>query len=767
MNSESVVKRLNALKTLMKQKNIDYYLIPTGDYHGSEYVSEYFKVREYFSGFTGSNGTLLVGPLETCLWTDGRYFIQAEKELDGTGIFLRKIGEKDVPTIGEYLKENVKSGETIGFDGQVVTAAFGRKLEETLSDKGVSFSYEEDLAETLWIDRPSFIKNDILLSKDEIGLYGKSAVNKLKEVREKMQEAKSTALILSKLDDIMWFFNIRGRDVECNPVSFSFAIVTMTEVCLFVGEQAINGELLVKMQKDGVTLKPYHTFLSSLKTLNLGKKIWMCENSISYAVYKCFAQEDLYLHSNPTETMKALKNETELQNIRDFYIKDSVAVTKFIYRMKKEREQISQGKYMTEYDAMLWMDELRKEIPGYLDKSFTTISAYGENAAMMHYEAKKEEYIRLIITQVVPDSVNLIAAAKVLDSAKAEDVADFIDEIEATIDKIFEVEGLDKNDKGLRVNLLHEYLVVYLPNSFFQGDNLTTKKININTTRFEGKDPKYRNTPELLKGLAFLENHILAEIAGLPERGIAFDGFRFFYTATGKAHPFKTFNLHQSMLAGADRYAQSNFVLNEDFAMGLLRLPKKFTKINNQNFVKTTNVVDGDTIDTYKTMYRKSFRTHNPDADFWFNINLEMGYFCKVKEYNRTQGTYSFSLFYMPDKEGEQAIQLFRIDKVADTFKGAPASHNLRGKEKIETTLHAHTYNLIDAVLKNYTKEESLGKMDLSHIFPTADGLDPKVVEEFFDCFCGIHGRHLKKVNQQKFAELFNKYGPINYSSME
>ena len=395
MNSESVVKRLNALKTLMKQKNIDYYLIPTGDYHGSEYVSEYFKVREYFSGFTGSNGTLLVGPLETCLWTDGRYFIQAEKELDGTGIFLRKIGEKDVPTIGEYLKENVKSGETIGFDGQVVTAAFGRKLEETLSDKGVSFSYEEDLAETLWIDRPSFIKNDILLSKDEIGLYGKSAVNKLKEVREKMQEAKSTALILSKLDDIMWFFNIRGRDVECNPVSFSFAIVTMTEVCLFVGEQAINGELLVKMQKDGVTLKPYHTFLSSLKTLNLGKKIWMCENSISYAVYKCFAQEDLYLHSNPTETMKALKNETELQNIRDFYIKDSVAVTKFIYRMKKEREQISQGKYMTEYDAMLWMDELRKEIPGYLDKSFTTISAYGENAAMMHYEATEENCAEL------------------------------------------------------------------------------------------------------------------------------------------------------------------------------------------------------------------------------------------------------------------------------------------------------------------------------------------------------------------------------------
>ena len=388
-------------------------------------------------------------------------------------------------------------------------------------------------------------------------------------------------------------------------------------------------------------------------------------------------------------------------------------------------------------------------------------------AEQTYYNEKKEEYIKLIITQVVPESVNLIAAAKVLDSAAAEDVAGFIDETEKLINEILDNEGLDKTNPINRLNMLHEYLAVYLPNSFFQGDNLTTKKININTTRFEGKDPKYSNTPDLLKGLAFLENHILAELAGLPARGIAFDGFRFFYTATGKAHPFTTLNLHQSMLNGADRYAQSNFVLNEDFAKGLLRLLKKFTKIRDQFFVKTTDIVDGDTIDTYKTMYRKKFRTHNPDADFWFNLNLEMGYFCKVKEYNRTQGTYSFSLFYMPDKEGEKAIQLFRIDKVADTFKGAPASHNLRGKEKIETTLHAHTYNLIDAVLKNYNKEESLGKMDLSHIFPTADGLDPKVVEEFFDCFCGIHGRHLKKVNKQKFAELFEKYGPINYSSME
>lgn len=395
MNSESVVKRLNALKTLMKQKNIDYYLIPTGDYHGSEYVSEYFKVREFFSGFTGSNGTLLVGHNETCLWTDGRYFIQAEKELDGTGILLQKTGEKDVPTIGEYLKEQLFEGETIGFYGQVVTAAFGRKLEDALKDIDVSISYEEDLAEELWIDRPSFKQNEIYVPQDEIELFGKSTVCKLEEVRERLKDEKTTALVLSKLDDIMWLFNIRGKDVECNPVAFSFAIITLTEAYLYVGEKVISGDLLVKMQKDGVIIKPYHTFLNNLRTLNLGEKIWLCENSTPYAVYKCFAEEKLYIKSNPTEDLKAVKNETEIQNIRDFYIKDSVAVTKFIYHMKKERERLSQGKYMTEYDAMLLIDELRQEIQGYLDKSFTTISAYGENAAMMHYEATKDNCAEL------------------------------------------------------------------------------------------------------------------------------------------------------------------------------------------------------------------------------------------------------------------------------------------------------------------------------------------------------------------------------------
>lgn len=389
MSSENVIKRLSALKALMKEKNIDFYLIPTGDYHGSEYVSEYFKCREFFSGFTGSNGTLLVGQKETCLWTDGRYFIQAEKELEGTGIFLQKMGENGVPTIGEYLEENVKDGMVIGFDGKVVTAAFGKKIENALSKIKITYAYKEDLTDSIWTDRPPFIKNEIIIPKEDI--FGKSTPEKITEIRKQMEEADATSFILSKLDDIMWLFNIRGCDVKCNPVAYSFAIITMDDAYIFVGNEAVSRALLDKAAKERFVVKSYDSFAGSLNTLDLGNKVWICENSSPYFVYKSIPEDKLYIKQNPTELMKAVKNETELENIRKFYLLDSVAVTKFIFRMKKERETFGTEKQMTEYDALQIMDKLRKEIPGFLDTSFTTISAYGENAAMMHYEAKEDD----------------------------------------------------------------------------------------------------------------------------------------------------------------------------------------------------------------------------------------------------------------------------------------------------------------------------------------------------------------------------------------
>ena len=299
------------------------------------------------------------------------------------------MGENGVPTIGEYLKENVKDGMVIGFDGKVVTAAFGKKIENALSKIKITYAYKEDLTDSIWTDRPPFIKNEIIIPKEDI--FGKSTPEKITEIRKQMEEADATSLILSKLDDIMWLFNIRGCDVKCNPVAYSFAIITMDDAYIFVGNEAVSRALLDKAAKEHFVVKSYDSFAGSLNTLDLGNKVWICENSSPYFVYKSIPEDKLYIKQNPTELMKAVKNETELENIRKFYLLDSVAVTKFIFRMKKERETFGTEKQMTEYDALQIMDKLRKEIPGFLDTSFTTISAYGENAAMMHYEAKEDD----------------------------------------------------------------------------------------------------------------------------------------------------------------------------------------------------------------------------------------------------------------------------------------------------------------------------------------------------------------------------------------
>lgn len=388
MNKENVVTRLKEFKKLLKENGIDYYLIPTGDYHGSEYVSEYFKVREYFSGFTGSNGTLLVGMDETCLWTDGRYFIQAEKELEGTGIILQKMGETGVKTVTGYLNSYMKEGESLGFDGRVLSMELGIKLEKAVKEKKGKMFYDKDLADSVFWNRPVFEKQPVMVLDEK--LCGSSFADKIEKIREKMKENHTGMLVLSRLDDIMWLFNLRGSDVRYNPVAFCFAIVSMEEVYLFTDNFLQNKALVSKAKKEKIRLLDYEIFYEKADSICGKETVWLPKDGTPYALYKKFDEEKVYIGCNPVESEKAVKNEKELENIRKFYIKDSVAVTKFIYRMKQERSNIENGKKMTEYDALMIMDALREEIPDYLYPSFKTISAYGKNAAMMHYEADEK-----------------------------------------------------------------------------------------------------------------------------------------------------------------------------------------------------------------------------------------------------------------------------------------------------------------------------------------------------------------------------------------
>ncbi len=390
-DKKEIRQRLRMLRTAMREAGVDYYLVPTADFHNSEYVSGYFKAREFLSGFTGSNGTLVVSGEEAGLWTDGRYFVQAEKELEDTGIRLFRMQEEGVPDIPAYLEQNMWEGQSLGFDGRVVTAAFGRQLENALSGKKIRIVSEQDLVDTVWKGRPAFP-----CSRAEtvpVEYCGESVAQKLEKVREKMRQSKASALFVSKLDDLMWLFNLRGNDVAYNPVLMSYGFITEKDAWVFLQAGSLQRETLDSMREAGVWIRDYWSIVPFLQEYFLAGRrsrgiLLYDDRNVSYAMYRIFwAYGNCREGSSPTELLKAVKTETELAYIRKIYLKDSIAVTKFIYWIKKAVREQS----LTEYSAAQYLDHLRRGIPEFLDVSFPTISAYREHGAMMHYEAEEAD----------------------------------------------------------------------------------------------------------------------------------------------------------------------------------------------------------------------------------------------------------------------------------------------------------------------------------------------------------------------------------------
>ncbi len=383
-------QRIAALQKLLKESGIDYYIVPTADYHNSEYVHAHFKMREFLSGFTGSAGTLVVSAKEAGLWTDGRYFVQAENELKGSGIVLYKMLEEGVPKIKEYLEKNVTQGQTIGFDGRVVDAFFGKELEETLDGKNVTFVYDKDIASQLWQDRPKRPVSRLWIVSEES--CGMSVAEKLAKVREKMAEEGAEHLLVSKLDDIMWLYNIRANDVECNPVALSYTYVSKDKAVLFIQAEALTAETEQHLEKSGVHCEDYDNVAAYLKTCEMNGKVWCSSADLSYMLYKLVqSRAELLDKKNPTELLKAVKNPVELAHIRDCYIKDSAVLTKFLFWMKENAGKVP----MDELSVAAKLDGMRAKIPGFLDLSFPTISAYKANAAMAHYSVTKEHFSKI------------------------------------------------------------------------------------------------------------------------------------------------------------------------------------------------------------------------------------------------------------------------------------------------------------------------------------------------------------------------------------
>lgn len=375
--------RIQKLREQMKKEDVDYYIIPTLDFHNSEYVGDYFKIREWYSGFTGSNGTLLIGVDFAGLWTDGRYFVQAEKELSGSGIELFRLGNEGVPTIPEYLYKTGKKGLRIGFDGRILRKFYVDRMLNCCQELDPVFVCTKDMAGELWDERPALSKEEIFVLPEEY--RARSIGEKERLVREKMDEEHADFLFVSKLDDIMWFLGIRGNDVECNPVALSYLFLVKDKKYFFVQKDALSPRAAEYLAINNVCIKEYSEIFSFLEKETEGLSGIADAEETSYLAASIIEKKGKILPAtNPIEKIKAVKTPEEIEQMRRFYLEDSVAVCKFIYYMKKH------GVGMTEYEAAEYLDNLRAEVNGFKGLSFPTISAYGSNAAMMHYEAKKD-----------------------------------------------------------------------------------------------------------------------------------------------------------------------------------------------------------------------------------------------------------------------------------------------------------------------------------------------------------------------------------------
>ena len=386
----TIKQKLNALRILMKEKKIDAYLVPTDDFHGSEYVGDYFKCRKYITGFPGSAGTAIITQDMAGLWTDGRYFIQAADQLRDTTIELFKSGEPGVPTVHQFLNDKLEEGMCLGFDGRTVSAREAEELQELLQEKHITFSVNDDLIGEIWEDRPALSCEPVM--ELDIRWTGKSRADKIAEIREQMKAKEADTFILTSLDDIAWLLNIRGNDIHCCPVVLSYLVMMENELRLYANAAAFSEEIRSNLEADGVKIYPYDDVYSYVQSISSDKKVLLSRANVNSRLVSNIPSEVTILDEpNLTLLPKAVKNETEMENERIAHIKDGVAVTKFIHWLKKNVTRTT----ITELSTAEKLYQFRSEQEHFLGESFDPIIAYGTHAAIVHYSATEATDIPL------------------------------------------------------------------------------------------------------------------------------------------------------------------------------------------------------------------------------------------------------------------------------------------------------------------------------------------------------------------------------------
>jgi len=381
----TVNMKISRLRELMKRENIDAYIVPSSDPHMSEYVPDHWKARQWISGFTGSAGTFVATMNESFLWTDGRYYIQAEKQLSGSEVKLCKMGAPGVPEYTQWLADNLESGSTVGFSAKTVSVTQFKEMEKKFSPKGIKIDKRHDFIEELWTDRPKV--PDAKVFEHELKFAGLSAREKIGMVRESMKKEHSDYYLISSLDDIAWLFNIRGGDVEYIPVTIAYALISMDDACLFIDPVKVPEDVLSMLCGNGVTVLGYESVTERLKALEAGKSIAFDPDRTN-----CWLYDSIPSGCGKTETeefvtkLKSVKNKTELENFERCQVSDGIAMVKFLMWL----ENNVQSGQVTEITVAEKLKELRAQQPDNIGPSFSTIAAYRDHGAMMHYSATEE-----------------------------------------------------------------------------------------------------------------------------------------------------------------------------------------------------------------------------------------------------------------------------------------------------------------------------------------------------------------------------------------
>lgn len=385
-----IPQRLKRLRQEMAKRDISVYVVPTSDFHDSEYVGDYFKARKYITGFTGSAGTAVVTMTEAGLWTDGRYFLQAAQQLEGTTVTLYKMGEEGVLTVNEYIKKVLGQGETLGFDGRVVSGFKGQELEEIVAGKNGLLKVNEDLADLIWEERPALSAEPVRILEEKYS--GKSTQDKLFDIRKVMEEKNADIHLISSLYDICWILNVRGNDISYVPVVLSFLAITREECIWFLQEQVITEEIRAYLSENNITTRPYHRFYDYVKTIEEDKTVLMDTEVVNYRICNSLPKGVKIIdEQDPSVLMKSIKNQTEIENTRNAHVKDAVAMCKFMFWLKTNIGKIP----MTEISVSDYLEGLRRQQEGFLELSFDTICGYGEHGAIVHYGATEESDLEL------------------------------------------------------------------------------------------------------------------------------------------------------------------------------------------------------------------------------------------------------------------------------------------------------------------------------------------------------------------------------------